>query len=477
MKILVVALVFSLSALSAAFSQPLGSTKVISQHGITWTLSHECEYGRFVNGDFYVIVSSDNVQLTSISPSPDGTRNGFMVNPIPGQKHSYDSRATNFDASAVKTLPFQLKANSSIVSTKSVTSGDVGTDGYLHQSWLGYRVSTSHAYLTDAAILTVLAQHPPSGSFRPPYVGDNKPVLNQASINRSKLPMLEPPTGTPTTTMTERALERPWILHGRDWTARAIHPVNNMPNYHREIANVLSEATLLLTTKNITDTLLIRYIQLGIDYYFMATTGSVGDSSFFEAPVIITGHLLGSNEILNVFSDSRNKTEPRGSMYYFSHAISSKIKSAVVPEGQTWTGARVFFRKQTGDSEHEHLHPSEWAAVANGGGMKNENYRTSVDCHPSIGMTLGVQIFGQSAKYGNEAILAYADRWMTEDYSSLLTILREYYPTATAGYTRNAGSTFANAMWSMYRNYANETSTESEGSSPPKNALILISQP
>ena len=66
-----------------------------------------------------------------------------------------------------------------------------------------------------------------------------------------------------------------------------------------------------------------------------------------------------NDAMANVFNHG-SQTQGRASekFYYWSDRKST-ISSNIVPAGQTWTGANVFFRKQVGNIEHE-LHVFSW---------------------------------------------------------------------------------------------------------------------
>ena len=53
---------------------------------------------------------------------------------------------------------------------------------------------------------------------------------------------------------------------------REMHPLENMPDYGREITNITSQTGLFLLVddpRKENETLLLRYVQLGIDLYGM----------------------------------------------------------------------------------------------------------------------------------------------------------------------------------------------------------------
>jgi len=131
--------------------------------------------------------------------------------------------------------------------------------------------------LKTAAILTVLAAPAPAGSFRPPYTGSDKTIrFNTSQLNRARLAHLAPVAETPSLAEVERFFERPWIDHVPNWMGGYHHPEENMPNYGREIATEVGIGALMLHldfTPQEKETLLVRYVQLGIDLYGVAING------------------------------------------------------------------------------------------------------------------------------------------------------------------------------------------------------------
>jgi hypothetical protein len=236
-----------------------------------------------------------------------------------------------------------------------------------------------------------------------------------------------------------------------------------MYEYHREIGLFLSEFTLLMMTNmEGMETAIQRFCQMGIDYYHIGIRG-VGDSSYWVPPVLYTGILLGNQDMKSVFTNGLLLAEPRDYpdfYYYAEHA--SNISSAIVPEGQTWTGATVFFRNQIGDGEHEHLHPSEWDNPTAHDHWKNDAYRKGIDSFQHVGMVLSVRLFGNNAQqlWGHNATFDYIDRWMAEDMNAECQILTQYQEHAGSYAVKTCypnelyikgGNNFIDTMWKTYR--------------------------
>jgi hypothetical protein len=284
-------------------------TDTLSQFGITWTLDLEYEYGQFANGDYWVI---GPVTVTAISPASvlSGTRtmNGSMINPSPtsGAIQGYDSsmygqygpyydpalnaaRPNNQPLSAAN--PLILPPGSSLVSTISHHEAGV------------------RPQLQTAAVLTVLAAPPPTGSFRPPYSGSDKTIrYNVSQINAGLLKALSPVASTPELAEVERYFERPWIDHVPNWLSDYLHPSENLPYYSREISTRVGSGALMLHL-NVPnkDTLLIRYLQVGIDLYGVAQDGGEhnwvpngGHSSGRKWPILFAGLMLDDADMQNI---------------------------------------------------------------------------------------------------------------------------------------------------------------------------------
>jgi hypothetical protein len=425
--------------------KPLTEVQELSQYGVTWLFKNKVKVGKFVNGDYYV-VDDGNVIVTKITPESSSGRHGSMVNPQV-ETQAYDDRIKSYDATKDAILPLKLKGGDSLVSSISLLDEEKDEKNRYANSW--NTVKTTHARLKAASVLTVLSEQPVEGTFRPPYVHTDRPLYNISQINKSYLPGLDVQEGVDTNIATlERGVQRPWLVHLYDWTARAMHPIENMPSYHREIGVMLSDVMMVLVSNKKTDPLLYGFFQTGIDQYHSIINGKASSANF-EFHTIYTGLLLGNNQMANVWVEGKSQTIGRATeKFYFAADKKSLIPSAIVPEGKTWTGATVFFRKQVGNSEHEHLHPSEWDLVENtGGGKKNEGYRQCCDSIPHLGMALTSQLVGADKYWPNQALKKYLKRWMEEPFESLT--VKEGIEIKGIK-TQSMGSDFNNMMWQLH---------------------------
>lgn len=467
----------------------------VTQYGVTWSFDNDYQVGTFVNGDYYVIDPGNGVTVTKVTPSQHDGENGSMINPESGQ--AYDNEANAYNRDLLVTFPRTLKSGQSLVTAISASPDDEYNGDY-RPSWNDKKYAAgNHVHLKTAAVLTVLNTTPPKGAFRPPYIGNRKPIFLRSQINEGWLVDVKAPPSLNKSRIEylERGLQRPWIIHPNDFQARHSHPYENMYNYHRDIGHFYGEAACALTTNMRTEKLLVYYVQLGIDYYYMTTLPhptlsgeyypGTGDSSFWKWPIIHTGLLLGNAEIYQLFcrGDNRSVSRSNEKFYYVKNGTSS-FESKMVPPGQTWTGSRVAFRKQTGNGEHEHAHPTEWDSnlINSGNGKKQESYRQCCDSRPSLGFVLAAIITSRTegrpelkpgvgdASHANTPLklwfpkgntydgndteeyppFDYLYRWMTEDFKGIFYPVMEKTQGSLSITTQYMGTTQLQELWMEY---------------------------
>lgn len=437
------------SAISAATARPdervgpLASINQLSQHGINWTFNQPTEYGQFANGDYWVI---GPVTITAISPASvlSGTRtiNGSMINPSPtnGTTQGYDSAMYGGygpDFSATLNVarpngqalspanPLIVPPGSSLVSSISLPEA-------------GARVQ-----LKTAAILTVLAAPAPVGSFRPPYTGSDKTIrFNVAQLKRALLAQLAPVAATPPISEVERLFERPWIDHIPNWMGGYHHPAENMPNYGREIATEVGIGALMLNldfTPPEKETLLIRYVQLGIDLYGVVVNGgddnwppNGGHASGRKWPIVFAGIMLGDNAMMHIGPGDGSGTAmfgEDGQTFYVTQAdidrtLDPDLRGCYLEEYQAadlglpeW--GIVHSDDPTADNK-------AWCAV----------YRQCCTANAWAGFVLAAQIMDAKELWDHEALFDYQDRYMALE--------------APGDWTR-CWDDFTEAMWDTYR--------------------------
>jgi hypothetical protein len=404
----------------------------LTQYGITWMFDKPVRFGQFTTGDYWVV---GPITVVSVTPAPTKGRNGSVVNPKAGVPQAYDDRIFDYTANLAATFPLELKPNQSLVSTASVERIGQKTPDTIPGQYAQGPVRT-------AAVLTCLAEPPPPDAFRPPFVGDSKPLFRASELRRQILPRLRPPFpgGLPSRRVLERALQRIWLDHKTDWPSRAMHPLENMPDYGRDITNVVSDASLLLMLDEPgSENLLFHFVQLGIDNYATAISdphvwaANGGHASGRKFPILFAGVLLGDPAMQHVTADFAEDQQT----YYAAGYRGQKVLWKIDP---------------TDDRKHEDLPPDQWRGsrfTGENDGFKSEAYRT-LNGPTWVGEALTARLIGAKTLWNHDAFFDYVDRWVAEAKSGTVnpqTLKPQPYVAATP---------FTLAMWQAYRPKADQ---------------------
>ena len=475
---------------SFALSEKVNS---ITQFGITWTFDTPYESGRFANGDYWVVgpvkvVAIDPPSVTADAEAQGGyigahgskdkagdkilwTKNGSMLNPSPttGNKQGYDSTvgrtpsmakplydpALNVAVGVCPEKPLVLQPDSSLVSTISRNKPfnrpqpDVG------------------------AVLTILKAPATAGSFRPPYSGTDKSIrFNKSQLNWNALLKLEPAGPVPEIGTVSIWFEKPWLDHVTTFIGGDSHPIQNLPDYGRDMVARVSVASLILQLdlpKEKKEELLIRFVQTGIDLHGVYQLGkgregpgnpaspggpndttkvwSVGGGTFNgrKWPIVFAGIMLGDKVMQNVKMETMCNED--GQTYY----------------GDCWTGAKVcwgMYHSLNPKYDHEGKTPSLWTCDGRGkpgdpgsgsdSDCRSESYRNCCNSMQWVGEALAVRLMGATKVWNHDAFFDYVDRWMTEDNTEFRktekqVVGKEYSAQQTS---RNK---FVDEMWAKYR--------------------------
>ena len=421
----------------------------VTQYGITWTFEKPAQVGQFITGDYWVV---GPVTVVSVRPAPAGGRNGSMVNPKAGPQQAYDDRLQHYKAGQLAAFPLQLAPGQSLVSTESLgKSGDSSPEAI--GTW------TRRNLLRTAAVLTCAREPPPADAFRPAYVGETKVIWRASQLKKELLPKLAAPAGVklPDLKLHERYLQRIWLDTLPRWTSGAMHPVENMPDYPREMTQIVADVGLLLLLEDPDkerEPLLRLFVQMGIDYYGIAQSDNQlwqdngGHGSGRKWPIVFAGFMLGDEKMMHVKVASAEDYQT----YY----------------GNCWTGAKVCwggFHAFDVKQDHEEKPPSAWTADGRGkagdpskGSVSNaklEAYRRSCTSHVWVGEALAVRLLGLEKAWGHPAFFDYVDRWMFEDdaeFSRTIVEACDPYFGKNIGFRQQTiKDPFVEALWTKYR--------------------------
>lgn len=294
----------------------------VTQYGITLTWLEDVPLGQFLNGDYYVVAPS-GITITEKLPASiiSGTRrmHGMMLNPTAGNSVSqgFDSLCARFSDSLNAARPASadmspanpcvVPTNTSVVAVTSLTSPDSG----------------DNPKLQDGIVFTVLASAPAANSFSPPYCGTDKTIPGTlADLDLSAFGSLAPVSSTPSAATLETYMPRRRFEVQTNWDGRKMHPVNNQPDYGKDMAAQTGPMGLFLHlsyTFEEKQGVLIQLVQYGIDVYGAAVSGGVwgadgGHNMGRKMPLIVAGNALNSSAMLayadktlhNIFQEDRS---------------------------------------------------------------------------------------------------------------------------------------------------------------------------
>lgn len=475
----------SLSFLVAAsvtiLSQPIHAeaTTSITSNGITWTFRDAAETGKFVTGDPWVIGPVEVVSITNNLNSPDYTprrgQNGSMVNPLAGaaerQKQGYDDGLGSYDESLNAGLPngmpvsadnpLPLPTGSTLISMTSwlyTEKGDAepGTPGF------NGGTKAPRPVTRTAGVLTVLEQAPPKDAFRPPYAGADKSIqFTLSDVHWDALKNLPAPSDTPNIDQLIAQVEKPWIDHVFEFLGAMIHPSEHMPNYGRDMGNIIADASLAVNTNIPQDKkrkLAMHLIQYGIDTAGIADNGggwraNGGHGLGRKWPILFAGLMLDNAHMKNVgqwdrtFNQGVEFQEDQNYFYVGFDEIKLTNSSGWNPDH------RNVQRGQADPYTEEDLGMPEWGirhAYRPEANNKNMNavYR-DINGGVAPGFALAALIMEGRELWNHEAFFDYCDRYFS-------------HPERPTRGT-NALNSYVETMWNEYRaKYGNVWSAEKQ---------------
>lgn len=392
----------------------------VSRHGITWRFDAPHVVGAFANGDPWVV---GPVRIVAIEPKcvevAGRIVHGSMIDPDPStEMQGYDSamygdeqreryRAEDNVAFGVsRAEPLLLGPQHSLVSVQSRPD------------------PKETPTLQTAAVLTCVAVPPAPDAFRPPYVrGDKAPRHRVVDLDLSVLRRLPPVTSVPPIELVAQNFERVWLDHVPTWPVRYLHPLENMPDYGREIAATVGSAGLLLNL-DLPDeqkhTLLVRFVQLGIDLHGCLRGGCRwpglgGHGSGRKFPILFAGAVLHDEGMLAIGRDFANgSSKAHGSSQFFAEDGQTFVVRETSPG--VWNDGHGGYRR-----EHDGL--PEWGFThtdrpdEDRAAWTANPYRRCCTANGWVGQALAARVMGLQDAWQHPAFFDYMDRYLQAEHT------------------------------------------------------------
>ncbi|MEO6593861.1 MAG: hypothetical protein ABIP94_03815, partial [Planctomycetota bacterium] len=403
-----------------------GQSLAVKRFGTTWTFDRAVPCGRYVNGDWWVVGPVNIVAIEPRCREDDGrTRHGSMINPDPStQRQGYDSTmlsdgAPSYEPSANVALgvsaqkPLRLVPGSSLVSSTS------------------HVAATNLPQLETCEVLTCVAEPVPEGAFRPPYCGTDKTsrwVAGKLGLHR--LARLEAPEGAPAPNDLLERFERTWLDHVPGWTGRALHPSKNMPDYGRDIADLVGRAALVLQLDFPDEqkrALAIAMVQIGIDLFGIAQSGGSfradgSSGSGRKFPVLLAAALLQDAQLLACAREAAFAEDAQ--TFYVAETTPGVYNRGCGGYGAEDVGLPEWGNHHADDPSSD---TKSWTG---------DPFRRCCTANVWHGFVLATRIMGLREDWGHEALFDYVDRYMQVEPNGTWT--RSFSP-------------FAERMWDRYR--------------------------
>lgn len=412
-----------------AVALPAGYAAAVRRHGITWEFSRPARCGRYVNGDWWVI---GPIEIKNITPASyaDGPRirHGSMINPSPrSSAQGYDSamfgngatgrydRKANVALNVSPEQPLPLAPGSSLVST------------------ISHPIAGQLPQVESAAVLTCVRAAPSRDAFRPPYCGEDKtPRWSAADLDLRKFAHLEAVAGRPDVRDLVERFERTWLDHLPGYTGRYLHPRQNMPDYGRDLAELVSIGALALQLDipaSDKRPLAIAMVQLGIDTYgivrdggrFLADGGSGSGRKF---PLLLAAHILNDAAMLQVASTRKLAFGEDVQTFYVEQAANGEWNRGYGGYGPEDADLPEWGNRHADDPSQDR---KAWTA---------DPYRRCCTANVWHGYVLAARIMGLRDAWDHPALFDYVDRYMQIE---------------SRGHWMRGWNPFCERMWDRYR--------------------------
>lgn len=383
----------------------------VSQHGITWYFDNEYPIGTFANGDYWVV---GPVVITRITPDYDGHNNGWEINPIVEGGQGFSADLPTFDSTLIPKLPDTINPITSVVKT---IRSDVK------------KTNNCRFCLQVAAVLTVVSEPPPPNSFRPPYVGTEKPIFSVNSLRYDLLPSLPLPEYNPAAIKDcYPEIKTLQLDHKPHNLGRELHTVLGFgDNYGAWIGKRNADIALrLMLNDPIKEKmeLLVPYIQYGIDLFYMIPLGHTwpdggGHRPGQKLPLAFAAAMLDDSRMKDTLVNMTNIFHER------KYLSVSKVDGRILyGEERHEVDLQKFFEDdywkvlhsyvKTGYASGNRSRPDPYGYI-DGGPCPGTYYQHCCTVQPWKGSVLAVKLMPSLSVIWNDTVTTkYVERWVEQ---------------------------------------------------------------
>lgn len=426
------------------------AAKSVTYFKVTWNFSEDRKTGVFVNGEPWVV---GPVSLVSVTPNNNATwdeswpgepgpNSGSMRVTVPNSLQGYltKSKVTpGWDNSKVYTRSLDLSRSENLPVTLEA--------GEMLMSAVGQEEKGEvRSCINEICVLTVVAEVPPEGSFRPDLFSTTPRVIkyNKSDINFAVLKNFAKVPATPSQADIEARLPSlPWFEFDNTWLQSSFGPHNNFatdgtiryPNpasgYGREIASKWGYIALWLNVSNtqkVKEKSMIQTIQCGLDIASFVRHGGIfysdgGHKVGRKFPMLLAGLALNDSEILAMAADMVN---PRFSEDQSTFFVQQSDVGRTVDRGLD----AQYTQADVGMAEWGFKHFGYPLADDRRWPEEGGPYYRDVTWPAMCGSVLAMELMEQQAAWNHPAIFAYNERY---------------------GKKRGIGSGLEGQMWQRYR--------------------------
>jgi len=226
--------------------------------------------------------------------------------------------------------------------------------------------------------------------------------------------------------------ERTWLDHLPGFTGRYLHPRDNMPDYGRDIANLVSTGALALNLDLPADdkrALLIAMVQVGIDVFGVVDAGGRfvadgGSGSGRKFPLLLAGTALGDERMLRLARERKFAFGEDAQTFYVARTSPGVVNGGHGGYGPEDLGLPEWGNRHAEDPSFDR---KAWT---------DDPYRRCCTANTWHGFVLAARIMGMRDAWAHPPLFDYVDRYMQVEQH---------------GHWMRSWSPFCERMWDRYR--------------------------